>query len=163
MTLALPTSADVEVAAERDHDALELSFRLLVPVPQALDAALPSGAQVRIVYSVRVKAERRLIWNRRLWKGDVTAGVTFDPVTGRYRCELLLDEVIVASQETRIPAEARQWLIAPPPVRLSLPSGRRSPELVVRVRAIFSSATRWLLFPSVDGTEWAELRVEPGQ
>jgi hypothetical protein len=163
LLVAVPAMAEVEVAVARHRDALEVSFTLLSPMPEALEAALPSGAQVRIVYSLRVKAKRRLIWNRRVWKGEITASVAFDPVTGRYQCELVLDEVIVASQETRSASAARQWLTAPPAVRLSIPSSRRTPELLVRVRAIFSSSTRWLLFPSIDGTEWSEQRVEPGQ
>jgi hypothetical protein len=86
--------------------------------------------------------------------------VAFDPVTGRYLCELILDDVIITSLETEVPSEARQWLTAPPPVRVVLPPSRKALRLRVRSRAVFSSSTTWLIFPSVDGTDWVEVRLE---
>jgi hypothetical protein len=97
-----------------------------------------------------------------MWHGEITSSVAFDPVVGRYRCELVLDRVIVATRETPSPTEALAWLRSPPPVRLDLPAGRRTADLLVRVRAVYASATRWLMFPSVEGTDWVEVRLESG-
>jgi hypothetical protein len=144
----------------RQRDALELRFRLLAPLPDAFVAALPSGAQVQVVYPVRLRSRRAFLWDRRLWHGEVTSTVTFDPVIGRYRCELILDQVIVATQETEAAAAAMAWLTSPPAVRLDLPAERRTADVAVRVRAVFSSTTRWLLFPTVEGTDWVEIQVE---
>lgn len=155
-----PLEAPLTVAALRQGDAVELRFELTVPLPEATLAALPSGAELRVVYPVRLRARRSLIWDRRLWRGEITAAVVFDPVIGRYRCQLVLDRVIVATQETELAADALAWLRSPPAVRLDLPPGKRTPELVVRVRAVFSSTTKLLLFPSVDGTDWVEAPVE---
>jgi hypothetical protein len=148
------------IHVERQRDTLEVSFELTAPLPEAFIAALPTGAQVRVVYPVRLRARRSLIWDRRLWRGEVTSAVAFDPVIGRYRCELVLDQVIVASTETDAAEAAIAWLRSPPAVRLDLPPGRRVPELAVRVRAVFASATHWLLFPTIEGTDWVEARVE---
>ena len=110
---------------------------------------------------MKVRALRRLLWNRKVWEGEVASRIAFDPVTGRYQCELILDQVIVTSVESLSAEEAEAWLSRPPAVRLSIPFGRRQPELVVRVRAVFASSTKWLVFPSVEGTEWVEVSVEP--
>ena len=155
-------SADLplEVEAARVRDAVELRLGLRQDLPSAVEEALPSGAVVRVVYPVRVRSARWLLWDRRVWKGDVVSSVVFDPVTGRYRCELVLDGVIVAARETSVADDARRWLQDPPPVRLSLPAGRREEALHIRVRAVFSSSTVWLVFPSVTGTEWVEVPIE---
>jgi hypothetical protein len=158
---ALCTEPPLMLEVQRQGDALEVSFQLLEPLPESFDQALPSGAQVRVVYPVKVRVHRRLVWNKKVWQGEVTSTVSFDPVTGRYRCEVILDKVIVASREMQSAADARQWLTAPPPVRLAVPPGRRGPELLVRVRAVFSSSTKWLLFPSTEGSDWVEVKVEP--
>jgi len=144
------------------RQAIEVRFRLLEDLPEPFLAALPTGAQVRVEYPVRVRGHRRLWWDRRVWRGAVVATVAFDPVTGRYRCELLLDRVIVDGTEASSAQEALQWLTAPPPVRLALPSGKGQRQLLVRVRAVFASSTKWLLFPATDGTPWVEIPVEPG-
>jgi hypothetical protein len=114
-----------------------------------------------VAYPLRVRARRRLLWDRRVWRGHIICTVAFDPVTGRYRCELLLDSVIVASAEVSEAEDARRWLRAPPAVRLALPASKRPPQLLVRIRAVFASSTKWLLFPSVEGSDWVEVAVEP--
>jgi hypothetical protein len=153
-------AAPLALEVARHRDALEVKFRLLAPLPDSFIAALPTGAQVRVVYPVRLRSRRSFTWDRRLFRGEVTSSVAFDPVIGRYRCELILDQVIVATQETEAAGTALAWLTSPPAVRLDLPAERRTAEVVVRVRAVFSSTTRWLLFPAVDGTDWVEVQVE---
>lgn len=150
------------VSLARERDALEVRVELLAPLPDALQAALPTGAQVRVVYPLRLRVRRSFMWDRRVWRGEIASSVAFDPVVGRYRCELVLDRVIVATRETASPTEALAWLRSPPSVRLDLPAERRTADLLVRVRAVFASATRWLLFPSVEGTDWVEVRLEGG-
>ena len=54
-----------------------------------------------------------------------------------------------------------RWLTDPPPVRVELPEERRRANLRVRVRAVFSSGTTWLIFPTQDATPWAEITLEP--
>lgn len=151
-----PLSVDVS----SDRDALGVTVRLTRPLPSAMDTALPSGAMVRIRYPLRVRSDRRLWWDRRLFRGDIIVSAAFDPLTGRYRCELSLDEVMVDTAEYESADDARRWLRAPPTVRLVLPEGRRLEGLTVRVRAVFSASTRWLVFPDIDGTPWVELPVE---
>jgi hypothetical protein len=50
--------------------------------------------------------------------------------------------------------------MAPPAVEVPLPKGRRDAFLRVRVRAVFSSGTTWLVFPSTEGTGWVEVKLE---
>ena len=159
--LAAPAEPLV-VNVARERDALEVRVELIAPLPDALQAALPTGAQVRVAFPVRLRVHRSFFWDRRMWHGEITSSVAFDPVVGRYRCELVLDRVIVATRETPSPTEALAWLRSPPPVRLDLPAGRRTADLLVRVRAVYASATRWLMFPSVEGTDWVEVRLESG-
>jgi hypothetical protein len=149
------------IEVHRERGALELVLQLTDPLPDAFEAALPTGAEVRLEFLVKVRGTRSLWWDRRVWSGRVIATVSFDPITGRYRCQQLLDEVIVASREVDDPAAARTWLIAPPSVRLVLPRVHPSAELYVRGRAVFSSSTRWLVFPSIDGTPWVRAPVAP--
>jgi hypothetical protein len=73
---------------------------------------------------------------------------------------VVLDDVIVSSQEMDSPTGARDFLASPGPVLLSLSIEKRS-RLFVRVRAIFSSSTKWLIFPSVNGTPWVEVAITP--
>ena len=55
---------------------------------------------------------------------------------------------------------ALKWLASPPAVEVPLPKGRRDAFLRVRVRAVFSSGTTWLVFPSSEGTDWVEVKLE---
>ena len=129
-------------------------------MPELFVAALPTGAQVRVVYAVRVRGVRKLWWDRRLWRGEVTSAVTFDPVIGRYLCELVLDGAIVATQEVETSDQAREWLKAPPAVRLILPKVKNLERLRVRVRVVFASRTKWLILPAVEGTDWIQVPVD---
>ncbi|MCP4895561.1 MAG: DUF4390 domain-containing protein [bacterium] len=156
---ALEATEPLTVSAQRERGAIEVSFELTSDLPESFVAALPTGAQVRVVYAVRVRGARKLWWDRRLWRGEVTSAVTFDPVIGRYLCELVLDSAIVASQEVDTPEEAQEWLKAPPAVRLILPEVKNLEKLRVRVRVVFASHTKWLILPEVDGTDWIQVPV----
>jgi hypothetical protein len=145
------------VEVTRTRDVLAVDFALVADLPEAFEAALPSGAVVRVVYPMQLRSDRRLWWDRRLWRGKVTSAAVFDPMTGRYRCELVLDEIVVATQECERVEDARQWLVNPPSVRLSLEGADKPERLRIRVKAIFSSSTTWLIFPSVEGTGWVEV------
>jgi hypothetical protein len=157
----LVNPASLAVETHRGVDELTVSFRLLDPLPEAIENALPSGAVVRIRYPIRVRSPRRMWRDKRVWRGDAVATANFDPVTGRYRCELVLDGVIVAGTDYDDPADVRDWLAEPGEIRLALPEGRRKSPLKVRVRAVFSSSTKMLVFPSVDGTKWVETIAPP--
>jgi len=143
--------------------ALSVALHMQAPLPEAFVEALPSGAQVRLQYRIQVRSHRRMWFDRKLWRGTVTSVAAFDPVTGRYRCELTLDDVVVASREVESAEEARAWLTDPPAVRIVLPQVQRVPRLYVRARAVFSSSTTWLVFPSVEGTDWVEIELGPDQ
>ncbi len=157
LTVAVATASPMALEAERDHETLRVSFRLLEDLPAAIDDTLPTGVVVRVRYPLRVRTPRRLWWDNKVWKGEVVTVVVFDPVTGRYRGEVILDGVIVTSRELADLDAARGFLTDPGAVLLSLPSSKRPPALRVRVRAVFDSSTKWLFFPSVDGTEWVEI------
>lgn len=143
---------------EHDREVLNVSFQLLGELPESLEAALPTGAVVRIRYPLRVRNPRPMWWDKKMWKGEVVATASFDPITGRYRCEVVLDGVIVNSLELESAEAAREFLMSPGPVLLSLPLPKKA-KLFVRVRAIFKSSTKWLLFPSVEGTKWVEVPI----
>jgi hypothetical protein len=161
LALAAAVSASPPIALEavRERGALKVTFQLLEPLPEAVETALPSGAVVRVRYPLRVRSPRRMWWDRKVWRGEVVATVTFDPVTGRYRGEVALDGVIVTSREFETAAAARELLTSPGPVLLALPVDRRLPNLFTRVRAVFSSSTKWLVFPDTEGTDWVEIPV----
>jgi hypothetical protein len=98
--------------------------------------------------------------DRRVWKGVAQSTVTFDAITGRYLCQLIVNGSTTVRREVDSIEVARQWLKAPPAVEISLPKGRRDAFLRVRVRAVFSSGTTWLVFPSTEGTDWVEVKLE---
>ncbi|GEM_PF-1487459 len=154
---ARETGDPLTVQVRRAGAALEITLVLSQPLPAPMLEALPSGAQLSVRYRVQVKGKRALIWDKKIWKGEVVASVVFDPLTGRYRCEEVLDDVIVASTETPSADEAREWLSAPPPFRVVLPRTKR--VLRLRARAVLAVGTTWLVFPSVDGTRWVEVVV----
>lgn len=147
--------------AVREPAAVEIDFRLGADPPDELVAALDAGAEVRLAYPLKVKAKRRGWWDRRVWSGELVTISAFDPVTGRYRCQVVLDGIITSTGEVETAEDAMRWLTDPPPVRVELPEERRRANLRVRVRAVFSSGTTWLIFPTQDATPWAEITLEP--
>ena len=157
--IALPDPLILEVT--RDPAAVEVGFRLVTSLPEEISAALESGAEIRLTYPIRIKAKRRGWWDRRVWSGELVTISAFDAVTGRFRCKVILDGIITESKEAESTKEALRWLTTPPPVRVELPEERRQAILRVRVRAVFSTGTTWLIFPTQDATPWTEIHLEP--
>ncbi len=145
---------------ERGLGELTVRFELLEPLPEAIRAAVSSGAEVRVKYPIRVYSRRRMWWDNRIWKGEASAATTFDAITGRYLCSLSVNGETTASRELDTTEEALAWLTAPPPVNVALPPSRQNANLRVEVRAVFSSGTKWLVFPSTEGTRWVGVRLE---
>jgi len=157
--IALPDPVALEVT--RDPATVEIRLRLVESLPEEISDALASGAEVRLTYPLRVRAKRRGWWDRRLWSGELVSIAAFDAVTGRFRCQVILNGIITASQEAESTEEALLWLTSPSPVRVELPPERRRANLRIRVRAVFSSGTTWLIFPTIDATPWSEIIMEP--
>jgi len=155
--LAAGSLPPLEVHVHRSGGALEVKLKLNAALPECISDALPSGAEVSVTYAVQVRRRRHLLWDPKIWDGNAVATVTFDPLTGRYRGELLLNDVIVASKEMTRATRAIEWLRSPPAFRLLLPRTKRA--LTLRARAIFSTGTTWLIFPSAQGTGWVRVRV----
>ncbi|HOC42969.1 MAG TPA: DUF4390 domain-containing protein [Thermoanaerobaculales bacterium] len=154
LAAAAAAAAPLVVQTELSSDTLTVAFRLDEPLPASLEDALPSGATVEVRYQVRVRSARKLWWDKKMWKGEAVATAVFDPIIGRYECELVLDGVIVTSHEVETTDAARSWLSDPGPVRFALPEGLEPRSMEVRVRAVFSSSTKWLFFPDTEGTDW---------
>jgi hypothetical protein len=161
LAAAVSASPPLELSASLERDTLAVQFQLVEPLPEDLEAALPTGAGVGIRYQVRARSTRKMWWDKKLWKGEAVATAVFDPVIGRYRCDLVLDGVIVTSREVDTAEEARLWLVQPPQVRFAMPEEPLKGNLKVRVRAVFSSSTKWLFFPDTEGTRWVEVPVVP--
>lgn len=161
LALALALAAPpVTLEVARRGDAIVLSIALAEELPAALAERLSTGATTEIDYALRVYAPRKLIPDRRVWKATATATVTFDAVTGRFLCQLIVNGDTTASREVDTLEAARGWLRSPPVVELVVPPGRRDDLLKVRARAIFASGTSWLIFPTTEGTEWVEVQIE---
>jgi hypothetical protein len=156
LAAAVSSSTPIVLETELERGTLTVQFRLTDPLPETLEAALPSGATVAVRYQVRVRAIRKVWWDRKMWTGEAVAVATYDPIIGRFRCELVLDGVIVTSHEVETIDEARSWLADPGRVRFAMPEDMGSRPLRVRVRAVFASSTRWLFFPDIEGTAWVE-------
>jgi hypothetical protein len=160
LAAASAAAAPIVVSTALADDTLTVDFRLTGALPAALEAALPSGAAVEVRYQVRVRSTRKLWWDKKMWGGEAVATAIFDPVIGRYECELVVDGVIVSSQEFETVDAARSWLADPGRVRFAMPEVPRSRPMWVRVRAVFSSSTKWLFFPETEGTDWVEAPIE---
>jgi hypothetical protein len=160
LLLASLSTDPVLVEVDRGIDELVVRFELQEEMPESVVTAMSSGARVEVDYPVRVYARRRLFPDRKVWKGVARSTVTFDAVTGRYLCQLIVNGSTTVSREVDSSEIARQWLVAPPAVEVPLPEGRRDAFLRIRVRAVYSSGTTWLVFPSTDGTDWVEVKLE---
>jgi hypothetical protein len=160
LLMAALAGNSVEVEVARGTEELVVGIELLAEVPEEIVSAISSGARAEIGYHVRVYARRRMFPDRKLWKGIARSTVNFDAVTGRYLCQLIVNGSTTASREVDSAEVARQWLLAPPAVEIPIPEGRRDAFLRVRVRAVFSSGTTWLVFPTTDGTDWVEVKLE---
>lgn len=151
------------VEVDRGPEELSIRFELLTEMPDTVVNSLSSGARIEVDYPLRVYARRKMFPDNRIWKGVARATVTFDAITGRYLCQLIVNGSTTVSREVESAEVARQWLVAPPAVEVPLAKGRRDSFLRVRVRAVFSSGTKWLVFPSTEGTDWVEVKLEPQQ
>ncbi|MCK5378223.1 MAG: DUF4390 domain-containing protein [Acidobacteria bacterium] len=159
MAVALLAPAPLAVHISPDRQALDVRLELNVPLPEVFVKALPSGGVVRVVYPLRVRSRRVLWWDGRVWKGEMTSQASFDPIIGRYRCQLLLDEIVVASREVGTMDEAVIWLRSPPSVRLVLSNFKNLDRLYLRARAVFTTSTTWLVFPNREGTDWVTVPI----
>ena len=159
LTVTLLLSTQLAVTVTPVQGALEVQLELNEALPEAFTDALPSGAVVRVIYPLRVRKNRTFIWDGRIWKGEATSRVAFDPLTGRYLCELLLDQVLVASTEVESADAALSWLLSPPPIRLVFDGLKDLNRLYVRSRAVFSTSTTLLVFPKSEGTEWVTIPI----
>ncbi len=160
LLIASLASDALHVGVDRGPEELIVRLELLVEMPEAVANTISSGARIEIDYPLRVYARRRMFPDRRVWKGVARSTVTFDAITGRYLCQLIVNGSTTVSREVDSVEFALQWLTAPPAVDVPLPKGRRDAFLRVRARAVFSSGTTWLVFPSTDGTDWVEVKLE---
>lgn len=159
VAVAMLAPAPLTVHISPEHQALDVRLELNDPLPEGFVDALPSGGVVRVVYPLRVRSKRVFWWDGRVWKGEMTSQASFDPITGRYRCQLLLDEIVVASREVDTMNDAVMWLKAPPSVRLVLSDYKNLDRLYLRTRAVFTKSTTWLVFPDREGTDWVTVPV----
>jgi hypothetical protein len=150
----------LSVEVDRGAEALVVKFKLAGDLPPSVESTLDSGLATEIDYTFRVYGRRRFFPDRKIWKGVAKASATFDAVTGRYRCQVIVNGTTTISREVDTAEAARRWLMAPPAVEVPLPRGRRDAYLRVRARAVFSTGTSWLIFPSTEGTDWIEVRLE---
>jgi hypothetical protein len=150
----------LSVEVDRGAEALVVKFKLAGELPPSVESTLDSGLATEIDYTFRVYGRRRFFPDRKIWKGVAKASATFDAVTGRYRCQVIVNGTTTISREVDTAEAARRWLMAPPAVEVPLPRGRRDAYLRVRARAVFSTGTSWLIFPSTEGTDWIEVRLE---
>ena len=160
LLIASLASDALHVGVDRGPEELTVRLELLVETPEAVANSISSGARIEIDYPLRVYARRRMFPDRRVWKGVARSTVTFDAITGRYLCQLIVNGSTTVSREVDSVAFALQWLTAPPAVDVPLPKAPRDAFLRVRARAVFSSGTTWLVFPSTEGTDWVEVKLE---
>jgi hypothetical protein len=162
LTMSLASEV-MRLEVDRSPEELVVRFELLAEMPESVLSTVSSGARIEVDYPLRVYGRRKMFPDRRIWKGVARATVTFDAITGRYLCQLIVNGSTTVSREVDSVELARQWLRAPPAVEVPIPKGRRDAFLRVRVRAVFSSGTKWLVFPSSEGTDWVEVKLEAQQ
>jgi hypothetical protein len=160
MLMASLSGSPIEVDVDRGAEELTVRVELLTEIPEEIVSAITSGARAEIRYHLRVYARRRMFPDRKLWKGVARSTVNFDAITGRYLCQLIVNGSTTASREVDSAEVARMWLMAPPTIEVPIPEGRRDAFFRVRMRAVFSSGTTWLVFPTTDGTDWVEVKLE---
>jgi hypothetical protein len=162
LALAAALAAEpMTLEVDRGAEEVVITFALADDPPESVTAPLASGATTEIDYQLRVYARRRFFPDRKVWKGVARATVTFDAVTGRYLCQLIVNGDTTVSREVGSLAAAHGWLRAPPAVEVPMPDARRGAIIRVRVRAVFASGTAWLVFPTTEGTDWVEMRLDP--
>lgn len=160
LLVASLASDALHVEVDRGPEELVVQFELLAEMPESVVNTVSSGARIEIDYPLRVYARRRIFPDNRIWKGVARSTVTFDAITGRYLCQLIVNGSTTVSREVDSIEVALKWLASPPAVEVPLPKGRRDAFLRVRVRAVFSSGTTWLVLPSTEGTDWVEVKLE---
>lgn len=142
--------------------AVAVRAALAGPPPAWVVDEVVARRPTAVTYEVRLRARRRAWWDRRVWRGELITRGAFDPITGRYRCEAVLDGAIIASDDLGTAEGALGWLVRPPEIRIALPDEQEPDALRLRVRAVFSTSTVWLVFPRSEGTDWTELPLVDG-
>jgi hypothetical protein len=161
LSAAEPAGEPLQVEVQRWGGELIVRLELSTDLPVDFATDLSSGAPAEIDYLIRVYSRRKLFPDRRVWKAVAEASATFDAITGRYICQLIVNEDTVASSEVETPRAARDWLRAPPPMEVVLPEPRQDDFIRVRARAVFDRGTSWLIFPTTEGTDWVEVQLNP--
>ena len=91
LLLVSVVSETLLVEVERGPEELSVRFELLTEMPDSVASSLSSGARIEVDYPLRVYARRPLFPDNRLFKGVARATVTFDAITGRYLCQLIVN------------------------------------------------------------------------
>ena len=149
------------LVVERGEDRLVIHIDLVESLPDNVEDILSSGARAQIDYPVRVYVRRRLFPDRRIWRGTAESSVVFDALTGRYRCQLIVNGTTTDSKELLSADDAKRWLLSPPSVEVPMPKVKKDAIIRVRARAVYARGTSWLVFPTSDGSDWFENRLEP--
>lgn len=148
---------EVALAVSTDGHTLTVRAALEGPTPEWIVVGVADRHPLSVEYQIRLRARRKAWWDRKLWRAELVTRTSFDSVTGRYRCEAVLDGAIIASTDTETSSAAIDWLLHPPEIRIALPEDLDGTPLALRMRAIFSTSTVWLVFPRTVGTHWSEL------
>ena len=102
----------LSIEVDRGAEALVVKFKLAGELPQSVESTLDSGLATEIDYTFRVYGRRRMFPDRKIWKGVAKASATFDAVTGRYRCQVIVNGTTTISREVDT-AEAARVLAGP--------------------------------------------------
>ena len=60
LAAALNSQGPLALVVDQQRDTLKVSFSLLQPLPEELENALPSGAEIQVRYPLRVRRPRTL-------------------------------------------------------------------------------------------------------
>ena len=109
--LVASLASDVlHVGVDRGPEELAIRFELLAEMPESVVNTVSSGARIEIDYPVRVYGRRKMFPDRRIWKGVARSTVTFDAITGRYLCQLIVNGSTTVSREVDLGGGLHQEL-----------------------------------------------------
>ena len=110
LLVASLASDTLHVGVDRGPEELVIRFELLAEMPESVVNTVSSGVRIEIDYPLRVYGRRKMFPDRRIWKGVARSTVTFDAITGRYLCQLIVNGSTTVSREVDSVEVALKWL-----------------------------------------------------
>jgi len=142
-------------------DGIFVSFRAGDAFNQDIEHAIQTGLEVNFRYNVELKRPRGIWLDRQIARRVISATVTYDNLTKRYKLTREIDGKIDATQVVADAEAMRRFMTTFESLRLfELSALEPNDSYYVRVKGVMRERNLLLLIPWDVGTGWKEARFD---